>query len=130
MLLLAMIVGSPAMARDYPVGTGWSRAPDLSVYGALVLSSALAREEAILCGGRNPARVEDDWRATYAEREGWVADAMQARYGVDAVERAANIKVGRISCPTVEDYKWRRHHGRMLRLMELRLIPTDQWRGG
>ena len=130
-LLAAILlsISGPALARDYPVGTGWSRAPDLSVYGALVLSSALAREQDILCAGRNPARVEDDWRTTYAAREAWIADALATRYGEAAVARAANMQIGRITCPTLADRQWRRHHGRMLRLLELRLYPREQWRG-
>lgn len=126
---LGLLGGTPAAGRDYPVGTGWSRAPDLSVYGALLLSSALWREQQILCRGRNPARVEDEWRDVYAAREAWIADALTSRYGALAVTRAANVQVGRIACPMIEDHKWRRHHGRMLRLLELRLIPREQWRG-
>jgi hypothetical protein len=124
-----LLISSSALARDYPVGSGWSRAPDLSVYGALVLSSALAREQEILCAGRNPARVEDEWRGVYAAREAWIADALTSRYGAPAVARAANMQVGRITCPTLNDHQWRRHHGRMLRLLELRLYPREQWRG-
>ena len=125
---LLLATGAGAAARDYPVGTGWSRAPDLSVYGALVRASALAREQEILCAGRNPARVEEDWREVYAARETWIADVLTARYGAAPVARAAGVQVGRISCPTLESHGWRRHHGRMLRLLELRLYPRDQWR--
>jgi hypothetical protein len=128
LLLLAMVTTTPAQARDYPVGTGWSRAPDLSVYGALVLSSRLAREQEILCVGRNAALIEGEWRATYAARETWIADALTTRYGAEAVARAGNRQVGRITCPTIKDYAWRRHHNRMLRLLELRLYPAEQWR--
>jgi hypothetical protein len=127
--ILVAAFAASASARDYPVGTGWSRAPDLSVYGALMLSSALAREQDILCDGRNPALVEDAWRATYTAREAWIADALTTRYGAAAVARAANVQVGRITCPTLENHQWRKHHGRMLRLLELRLYPREQWRG-
>lgn len=117
-----------ASARDTSVGTGWSRAPDLSVYGALVLSSELAQEQEMLCRGRNPALVEDEWRAAYAARQAWIADAMTRRYGASAVARAAGVRVGRLTCPTLSDRSWRRHHERMLRLLELRLVPRDHFR--
>jgi hypothetical protein len=131
LLLATLLILAPSgvLARDYPVGTGWSRAPDLSVYGALMLSSALAREQAILCEGRNPALVEDAWRQTYAAREAWIEGALTTRYGRAAVARAANVQVGRITCPTLENHQWQRHHGRVLRLLELRLYPREQWRG-
>lgn len=118
----------PALARDAPVGTGWSRASDLSVYGALRLASGLAQEQEVLCAGRNPARVEDRWRAAYAAREAWIADALRARYGQAAVARAGAAEVGRITCPAVTSSVWRRHHHRMLHLLEYRLVPRDHFR--
>ncbi len=127
--LALMLAANSATAREYPVGTGWSRAPDLSVYGALLRSSALAREQDILCSGRNPALVEDEWRSNFGAREAWIADALRARYGPAAVARlGAGATVGRITCPVVSDNNWRLHHHRMLRLLELRLVPRDHFR--
>ncbi len=122
------LVPSASPARDYPVDAGWSRAPDLSVYGALRLSSELAQEQEILCRGRNPASVEDKWRGAYAAREAWIADVLTSRYGAGAVARAANVKVGRITCTTFPDDRWRKHYYRMLRLLEYRLVPRDHFR--
>ena len=39
-------------------GTGWSRAPDLSVYEAMASYADIAREQAVLCDGSRPGRVE------------------------------------------------------------------------
>ena len=121
-------LASASPARDYPVDAGWSRAPDLSVYGALRLSSELAQEQEILCRGRNPAVVEDRWRAAYAAREAWITDALTRRYGTSAIARAARVNVGRITCATFSDDRWRKHHYRMLRLLEYRLVPRDHFR--
>jgi hypothetical protein len=126
--ILLAIFAAPALARDPSVGTGWSRAPDLSVYGALVLSAEIAQEREMLCRGRNPAAVEDAWRAAYGARAAWIADAMTRRYGAAAVARAGQVKVGRLTCPTFADQSWRRHHESMLRLLELRLVPRDHFR--
>lgn len=123
-----LLAASASPARDYPVEAGWSRAPDLSVYGALLLSSELAQEQEILCRGRNPASVEDKWRAAYAAREAWIADALTRRYGALAVSRAARVNIGRITCATFSDDRWRKHHYRMLRLLEYRLVPRDHFR--
>jgi hypothetical protein len=128
LFLLGLLIATSAAARDLTVGTGWSRAPDLSVYGALVLSSRLAQEQEILCRGRNPARIEDEWRAAYGAREAWIADALRRRYGLGPVARAADVKVGRLTCPTIADRSWLRHHDRVLRLLELRLVPRDHFR--
>ena len=122
------VLASAGLARDYPVEAGWSRAPDLSVYGALRLSSELAQEQEILCRGRNPAAIENKWRTAYAAREAWITDALSRRYGALAVSRAANVNVGRITCATFSDDRWRKHHYRMLRLLEYRLVPRDHFR--
>ena len=122
------LVATASQARDYPVDAGWSRAPDLSVYGALRLSSELAQEQEILCRGRNPASVEDKWRRAYAAREAWIADVLTSRHSAGAVARAADVKVGRITCTTFPDDHWRKHHYRMLRLLEYRLVPRGHFR--
>ncbi len=127
-LVALALAATASQARDYPVGAGWSRAPDLSVYGALRLSSELAQEQEVLCLGHNPASVEDRWRAAYAAREAWIREALSRRYGTAAVARAADVKVGRIACTTFRDDRWREHHFQMLRLLEYRLVPRDHFR--
>ena len=51
-----------------PPGTGWSRAPDLSVYSAMLLYADIARQQSILCGGFSTASVEDHWRRDFGRR--------------------------------------------------------------
>ena len=110
------------------VGTGWSRAPDLSVYGGMVLAGKLAREQDVLCARQNPALIDSYWRAEFEARETWIANALTNLYGADAVAREANRRVGRATCPTIRDDNWRREHARLLHLLELRLYPREHWR--
>ena len=127
---LALAACQPNDARDSrpPVGTGWSRAPDLSVYGGMVLAGKLAREQDVLCARQNPALIEGYWTAEFEARETWIASALTNLYGADAVAREANRRVGRATCPTIRDDNWRREHARLLHLLELRLYPRDHWR--
>jgi hypothetical protein len=112
------------------VGTGWSRAPDLSVYSAMQTAGRVAREQDVLCERRNPAEVDDLWRAQFSEREAWIANALEVRYGAAAVRANAGLSVGREPCPTVRNDRWHRHHARLLHLLELRLYPKDHWSAG
>ena len=59
--------------RKGRIGTGWSRAPDLSVYAAMDAAGEMAREQDVLCSGGNPAVVVDHWRARFGAREDWIA---------------------------------------------------------
>ncbi|HEV2747293.1 MAG TPA: hypothetical protein VGW34_08350 [Allosphingosinicella sp.] len=122
MLVLAALALSVGCGAP-PPGTGWSRAPDLSVYGAMDLAGELAREQEVLCLGRNPAAVEARWHAQFGAREAWIAATLAARHGAAAVAEAERPMVSREPCPLVVDHKWRRHHRDMLRLLELRLHP-------
>jgi hypothetical protein len=125
-VLLAGCAGQPRY--HYPtVGTGWSRAPDLSVYGALDTAAEVAREQEVLCYGRNPADVDAAWRTEFGARADWIAAAMVDRYGPDAVALATAQPIGRVTCPTIEDRKWRRAYARLLRTLELRLYPPGYW---
>ncbi len=113
-----------------PVGTGWSRAPDLSVYAAMQTAGEIAREQDVLCWGRNPAEVDAGWRTRFSEREAWITSALLTRYGSAAVEASGPLRVGRERCPTFDTGKWRRHHADLLRTLELRLYPRDYWSAG
>ena len=113
-----------------PVGTGWSRAPDLSVYSAMRTAGEIAREQDILCWGRNPAEVDDLWRTQFSAREAWIATALETRYGPAAMQTSGPMRVGRESCPTFREDRWHRQHARLLRMLELRLYPKDYWSAG
>ncbi len=102
-------------------GTGWSRAPDLSVYGALTTFGQVAREESALCAGFRTATVMRRWEREFAGREAAVTAALVARHGAAAVERAAILPTRRVECPDVPYGVWWRHYERLLTLLERRM---------
>ena len=129
-LLIAIFFLALTACSGSRIGTGWSRAPDLSVYAAMDAAGEMAREQDVLCSGGNPAVVVDRWRARFGAREDWIAAALAARHGRTVVDAAERPAVGRERCPLVSERKWHRHHGRMLKLLELRLYPADHWNSG
>ena len=106
-----------------PPGTGWSRAPDLSAYSAMILFADVAREQSVLCGGFSPASVESHWRRDFGARADAVAAALVARHGGAAVSQAeaAAVPTRRVACEDVPTLRWRDHYHRLLRLLETRL---------
>ena len=121
-LLLAALAGC-ADGGWAPPGTGWSRAPDLSVYSAMSLFGDVAREQAVLCGGFGTASVERHWREDFAAREAAVTARLAARHGAEAVSaaEAGAVATRRVPCPTAPNLRWRHHYARLLRLLETRL---------
>lgn len=101
-------------------GTGWSRAPDLSVYGAMDQYGAIAREQSMLCGGFGTAAVDAAWREDFGAREAAVTARLTERHGADAVA-AAEGRIQRVPCEDVPTLKWRHRYERLLRLLETRL---------
>ena len=120
LLLPALGACTPTTA---PPGTGWSRAPDLSAYSAMVLFADIAREQSVLCGGFSPGVVARRWDEDFGAREAAIAAALAARHGTDAVARAEAEAVAaqRVPCSSVPNLDWRYRYGRMLRLLEARL---------
>jgi hypothetical protein len=118
--MLALAACTPTTA---PPGTGWSRAPDLSAYSAMVLFADIAREQSVLCGGFSPGVVARRWDQDFGAREAAIAAALAARHGAGAVARAEAEAVAaqRVPCPSVPNLDWRYRYGRMLRLLEARL---------
>jgi hypothetical protein len=104
-------------------GTGWSRASDLSVYGAMDIYGEVAREQAILCQGFAPAGVTAGWARDFGAREAAVTAALAARHGEEALAEAEAAAVASrpIPCAELPDGRWRRHYARLLRLLETRL---------
>ena len=104
-------------------GTGWSRAPDLSVYSAMTIYGGIARDQEMLCSGFSPGGVEADWQRDFGAREARVEEALAARHGADALRVAdeSAVPVRRVACPDVPSARWRRHYARLLRLLETRL---------
>lgn len=127
---LALAGCTSSAPRQTPIGTGWSRAPDLSVYTAMRTAGEIAREQDILCWGRNPAEVDALWHSRFNAREAWIAAALERRYGPAATRASGPLRVGRARCPTFDTGNWHRHHAELLRTLELRLYPKDYWSAG
>ncbi|WP_114952527.1 hypothetical protein [Sphingosinicella terrae] len=120
--LASALLAAGCTASDYPPAAGWSRAPDLSAYSAMVLYGGIAREQAMLCGGFSPASVDRHWQDDFGGREAAVEAALVGRHGAAAVERAESEAVATrtVPCPDVPDLRWRVHYARLLRLLEVR----------
>ncbi|HEV2541303.1 MAG TPA: hypothetical protein VGU70_00930 [Methylobacterium sp.] len=110
-----------------PVGTGWSRAPDLSIYGAMDMAGELARESEIVCRGRKPGAVSRRWQAEFGAREDWIRSALAQRYGAEALAAEERRVPGRSRCTTFDLDDWRSHYADLLRVLELRYYPPGHW---
>lgn len=121
-LAVLALAGCAADTWETP-GTGWSRAPDLSVYSAMTVYGGLAREQEILCAGFAPGGVEARWDDDFAAREAAVEAVLAVRHGDAAVAaaEAAARPTRNVDCPDIPDARWRRHYARLLRLLEARL---------
>jgi hypothetical protein len=104
-------------------GTGWSRAPDLSVYSAMTEFATIAREQEMLCQGFGPQSVLVDWERDYGAREDYVRAGLVARHGPEAVAEAETEAVAtrRVECRDYPAPTWRYRYARLLRLLEVRL---------
>ena len=104
-------------------GLGWSRAPDLSVYSAMVMYADVARERSALCGGNASGWVDRHWQRDYGARVEAVESALVARHGVEAVEQAeaSAVPTRRLGCEDAYILHWRDNYERLLRLLETRL---------
>ena len=121
--VLPIAAGLAACATQPPPGTGWSRAPDLSVYTAMLQFGDVAREQSVLCGGFATASVDSHWRRDFAFRTDAVTRALVARHGAAAVTaaEAAAAPTRRVACRDLPNGRWRNHYSRLLRLLETRL---------
>lgn len=120
---LALVVPLAACESTPPPGTGWSRAPDLSVYSAMLLYADIARQQSVLCGGFSTSSVEDHWRRDFGRRADAVEAGLSARHGAAAVSEAeaSAVATRRVECEAVPTLRWRDNYHRMLRLLETRL---------
>ena len=84
---------------------------------------AIAREQAVLCGGfstgrRRRAIGDDDFGA----REAAVRAALVERHGAEAVAARRTAPASpRVACDDVPTLQWRHRYERLLRLLETRL---------
>lgn len=119
--LLLSGLGLLAMAGCTTPGTGWARASDLSIYGAMDQYGAIAREQSVLCGGFGTAVVADAWQEDFGAREAAVTARLADRHGANAVAAATTGRRLRAPCEPVPTLKWRHRYERLLRLLEARL---------
>ena len=107
-------------------GTGWSRAPDLSVYSAMTEFATIAREQEMLCQGFGPESVQGYWERQYGAREDYVRASLVARYGPEAVAEAEaeGVAMRRVPCRDYPYPTWRYRYARLLRLLETRLATS------
>jgi hypothetical protein len=124
----AATLGLAGCAGSTP-GAGWSRAPDLSVYGAMRVYANKSVEHDILCHRVSPDRASAEWDRQFSSRQAWVDRAMAQRYGAEAIAHAPTPYTPRIQCTDVPDFRWQEQYARLLRLLEVRfgLMPE---RGG
>jgi hypothetical protein len=105
-------------------GTGWSRADDMSLYRAMQIFGAVAREQAVLCQGFAPASVASRWSRRYGVREQEVAEQLRARHGAAEVAEASRPRALREPCRPLPDGYWRIRYERLLRDLEVRMDPA------
>ncbi|MGE0178905.1 MAG: hypothetical protein AB7O91_03675 [Sphingomonas sp.] len=120
-LIAAGALAACSTMDDAHAGSGWSRAPDLSVYGAMEMYGGIAREQSILCQGFRTEVVRTRWRDDFGARADAVESALVARHGAEAVQRAALYPSRRVACPNIPDMTWRVQYARLLRLLETRM---------
>lgn len=116
-LLAALVLAGCSTAP----GSGWSRASDLSVYGAMHIYARAAVDEEVLCAGFTTESTARHWENDFAARQQAVTAALEGRYGTEALERARRVWAPSVPCGDLPDYSWRRRYERQLRLLETRL---------
>jgi hypothetical protein len=117
---LALIMFAALGACSTAPGTGWSRANDLSSYGAMQVFARAAIDQEAYCFGRDPVRIRADWARDFAARQEAVTRVLVGRYGADKLDEARQTYAPRVACGDVYDPQWRTRYTRMLRLLETR----------
>ena len=101
-------------------GTGWSRANDLSTYGAMQVFARAAIDQEAYCFGRDPARIRADWERDFSVRQQAVTQVLIGRYDADKLDEARQVYAPHVACGDLYDPQWRLRYTRMLRLLETR----------
>lgn len=118
---MGSLAATAALAACAGPGSGWSRAPDLSVYGSAQAYARIAWEQNVLCDGWSPERASESQAREFGAREAAVRAALAGRHGEAALARADRHFVARVPCRDVPDLQWRERYGRLLRVLEIRL---------
>jgi hypothetical protein len=119
--MLSLAAAAAALAGCAGTGSGWSRAPDLSVYGSAHAYARIAWEQEVYCEGTSPARASASFEREFGARESAVRAALAARHGEAALARAGRHFIASVPCGDVPDAQWRDRYGRLLRVLEIRL---------
>ena len=114
------LAAAMALAGCAGTGSGWSRAPDLSVYSSAHAYARIAWEQDVYCEGATPAAASASQEREFGAREAAVRTALIARHGEAALARADRHFVARVPCGDVPDAQWRDRYGRLLRVLEIR----------
>jgi hypothetical protein len=118
---LAIMIAAALAGCSTAPGSGWSRAPDLSVYSSAHAYARAAWEQSVLCQGADRARATASFEREFGAREAAVRAALVERHGEAALARAGTHFVARVPCGDVPDPQWRARYDRLLRLLETRL---------
>jgi hypothetical protein len=114
-------IAAAALVGCAGTGSGWSRAPDLSVYGSAHAYARVAWEQDVYCEGATPAAASASFAREFGGRDAAVRAALVERHGEEALARARRHFVSRVPCGDVPDAQWRDRYGRLLRVLEIRL---------
>ena len=117
---IVSLAAAIALAGCVGTGSGWSRAPDLSVYASARAYARVAWEQDVYCEGATPAAASASFARDYGGRDAAVRAALVERHGEAALERAARHFIQRVPCRDVPDPQWRDRYGRLLRVLEIR----------
>jgi len=115
------LAASAALAGCAGPGSGWSRAPDLSVYSSARAYARAAWEQDVYCEGVAPARARARLDREFGARDAAVRAALAARYGEEALARAGRHFVPRVPCGDVPDSQWRDRYDRLLAIIEVKM---------
>ncbi|HTU12010.1 MAG TPA: hypothetical protein VMG08_14060 [Allosphingosinicella sp.] len=118
-MLSLLLLGALGACSTAP-GTGWSRAGDLSTYGAMHVFARAAIDQEAYCFGRDPALTLADWERDFAARQQAVTQVLIGRYGAERTDEARLVYAPRVACGDIHDPQWRIRYTRMLRLLETR----------
>ena len=123
LLVAALALAAVGCADDPAPGLGWSRAPDLSVYSAMIMYAGVARQRSVECSNNATDWVERNWQRDYGSRVDAVEAELIARHGAEAVSEAeaAAVPTRRLGCEDAYILHWRDNYERLLRLLETRL---------
>ena len=101
-------------------GTGWSRAPDLSVYSSAHAFAHIAWEQQVMCNHSSPERATAGFEREFGARDAAVRAALVRLHGEAALARTGKAYVAPVACGDLPDGQWRARYAQLLRVLEIR----------